>query len=81
MGHELYIFEKKIFKADDKRKYIIDNKIDVMIDDNLDVCNSLKDICKVIYFKDAPNYENKDKNIITIYNWGEIYRFFKEVGE
>lgn len=48
-----------------------------MIDDNLDICNNLKDICKVLYLKDTPNIENKDEKITTIYNWGEIYRYIK----
>ncbi len=74
---DLDIFKEYIFKAEDKAKYIKKYNIDIMIDDNLDICNNLKDICKVLYLKDAPNIENKDEKITTIYNWGEIYRYIK----
>lgn len=77
----LDIFKEYVFKAEDKTKYIKEYSIDIMIDDNLDVCNSLKDICNVLYLKDAPNMENKDDKITTVYNWGEIYRYIKSRGE
>ena len=77
-NNDVDIFKKKIYKAENKRKYVISNKIDIIIDDNLQICKDLKNICKTIYFKDAPNYENTDKDIKTVYNWGEIYRYFKE---
>lgn len=75
--NDLDIFKEYIFKAEDKAKYIKKYNIDIMIDDNLDICNNLKDICKILYLKDAPNIENKDKKITTVYNWGEIYRYIK----
>ncbi len=49
-----------------------------MIDDNLDICDFIKDICTPIYFKDTPLYDAKDDKIITVNNWGDIYRYFKE---
>lgn len=79
--NNLDIFEKYIFKTQNKAKFIKKYNIDIMIDDNLDVCNSLKNICKVLYLKDAPNTENKDKKITTVYNWGEIYRYIKNRGD
>lgn len=78
---DLDIFKEYVFKAEDKIKYIKEYSIDVMIDDNLDVCNSLKNICNVLYLKDAPNKKNKDNKIITVYNWGEIYRYIKSRGD
>lgn len=79
--NNLDIFKKYVFKAENKAKDIKEYSIDIMIDDNLDVCNSLKDICNVLYLKDAPNVENKDNKITTVYNWGEIYRYIKSRGE
>jgi len=79
--NDLDIFKEYVFKAEDKTKYIKEYSIDIMIDDNLDVCNSLKDICNVLYLKDAPNVESKDNKITTVYNWGEIYRYIKSRGD
>lgn len=79
--NNLDIFKKYVFKAENKAKYIKEYSIDIMIDDNLDVCNSLKDICNVLYLKDAPNVESKDNKITTVYNWGEIYRYIKSRGD
>ncbi len=80
MENGLDIFKEYIFKTKNKEKYIKKYNINIMIDDNLDICNNLKDICTVLYLKDAPNIENKDKKITTVYNWGEIYRYIKNRG-
>ena len=55
---------------------IIEYKIDYMIDDNLDVCEYVKDACTAIYFKDGPVRSSSSSNIVTVNNWGEIYRYF-----
>ena len=47
-----------------------------MIDDNLDICEYVKDACTPIYFKDGPVRLASSSNIVTVNNWGEIYRYF-----
>ena len=47
-----------------------------MIDDNLDVCEYVKNACTAIYFKDGPVRSSSSSNIVTVNNWGEIYRYF-----
>lgn len=72
------IFEEVIFKSKEKKDVIEKYNIDYMIDDNLKVCNNVKDVCTAIYFKDGPSYDANDNNIITVHNWGEVYRYFKK---
>ena len=71
----LDIFDEYIFKAENKKDFIKKYGIDIMIDDNIEVCKSLKDVCDVLYFKDAPSEINTDNKIKTVYNWGEVYRY------
>ena len=72
------LFEEIIFKSKLKKDKLLEYNISYMIDDNLDICDSIKDICTPIYFKDGPLYDAKDDKIITVNNWADIYRFFKE---
>ena len=75
--YNLYnMFEKIIYKSSEKIDKILEYKIDYMIDDNLDICENIKDVCTPIYFKDGPVYNSLSNNIITVNNWGEIYRYF-----
>lgn len=77
--YDLDIFEEIVFKSKTKKDIIIKYGIDYMIDDNLKICNIVKDACKAIYFKDGPSYDANDNDIITVHNWGEIYRYFKSI--
>ena len=43
---------------------------------NLDICEYVKDACTSIYFKDGPVRPASSSNIVTVNNWGEIYRYF-----
>ena len=49
------------------------------INTNLNICNIVKDACKAIYFKDGPSYDANDNDIVTVHNWGEIYRYLKSI--
>ena len=54
-----------------------------MIDDNISIIKSVasKNI-KTIYLKDAPSYDLKESEYIKVlYNWGEIYRYLKNLRE
>ena len=75
--YNLYdMFEKIIYKSSEKLDKILEYKIDYMIDDNLDICEYVKDVCTAIYFKDGPVRPASSSNIVTVNNWGEIYRYF-----
>lgn len=74
------VFEKCYYKVKDKAKICIDEKIDIMIDDAYTNCLKLADSkIKTIYLKEAPSYDIVDNDyVITLYNWGEIYRYIYE---
>lgn len=78
--YDLYnMFEKIIYKSNKKLDKILEYKIDYMIDDNLDICEYVKDACTSIYFKDGPVRLASSSNIVTVNNWGEIYRYFVKI--
>ena len=78
---EMFIFDKYYWATENKDEVCEKEKIDIMIDDFYQKCKSIADKkIKTIYLKDAPSY-NLDENeyIKVLYNWGEIYRFIKEL--
>ena len=74
----LDLFTECIFETNDKRKIVLDKKIDYVIDDNIDICNSVSDISKAIYFKGVYAADSNDSNIVTVHSWQDIYRYFKK---
>ena len=76
----LFIFEKCYWGTINKDEICVKENIDIMIDDYIDNCRMVAESnIKTIYLKDAPSYEAEENpNIITLYNWGEIYRYLKE---
>lgn len=70
-------FDEYIFGVEDKKKEIIDHKIDIMIDDNINICENISDVCIPIYLKDIYSYDTKKEKIITMFSWADIYRYFK----
>lgn len=75
------IFDKYCFGAQDKAEVCKNEKIDVMIDDsNLNCKNTSENQIKTIYLKDAPSYDMEENEYLKVlYNWGEIYRYLKEI--
>ena len=72
------IFEKYFWATENKDKICLKEHIDIMIDDSYEKCISIaKEKINTIYFKDAPSYDIKNKYVITLYNWGEVYRYIK----
>lgn len=77
----LYIFDKYYWAVEDKSEICIKENVDIMIDDFYKICQSIAN-CKIktIYLKDAPSKEIEENEYIKIlYNWGEIYRYIKEL--
>lgn len=77
----LDIFDKYYFTAKNKDEICIKEKIDIMVDDSYKICKAVADSnIKAIYLKDAPSYELEETECIKVlYNWGEIYRYIKEI--
>ena len=75
------IFDKYCYGIVDKGEECKKENIDLMIDDSNVNCKktSSKNI-KTIYLKDAPSYDMEENEYLKVlYNWGEIYRYIKEV--
>ena len=79
--NNMYIFDKYCWGVEKKREVCVAEKIDLMIEDSNNNCKAISDAkIKTIYFKDAPNYDIEENEYLkTLYNWGEIYRYIKEV--
>ncbi|MDO4742351.1 MAG: hypothetical protein Q4A79_03210 [Candidatus Saccharibacteria bacterium] len=75
------IFDKYYWATENKDVVCKEEKIDVMIDDSYEKCRSVaREKIRTIYFKDAPSFSiDDDEYIKTLYNWGEIYRYIREL--
>lgn len=69
----------KLAVQEDKRKYCIDNNIDVLIDDELQNIYSVCDIIPVIVFNEIYNTECEGNNIIKVNTWNEVYDIIKKM--
>ncbi len=72
----LDLFDKYIYRAENKAEVCKEENIDIMIDDSTDNCKKISDAgVKTMYFKDAASFElPESKYLKTVYNWGEVYR-------
>lgn len=79
--NEMDIFDKYYWATEKKDEVCIKENIDIMIDDSCDKCKSVANSkIKTIYFKDAPSFDiEENEHIKILYNWGEIYRYIKEM--
>ena len=79
--NEMEIFDKYYWATENKDEICIKEKIDIMIDDSYDKCKSIANAkIKTIYLKDAPSYDLEENEYVKVlYNWGEIYRYIKEI--
>jgi len=77
----LNIFEKYYYQVENKAEICLKENIDIMIDDsNVNCQNTSENKIKTIYLKDAPSYEMEENEYLKVlYNWGEIYRYIKEL--
>ena len=75
------IFDKACYGIVDKAEECKKENIDLMIDDsNVNCKNTSSKNIKTIYLKDAPSYEMEENEYLKVlYNWGEIYRYIKEM--
>ncbi len=75
------IFDKYYWATENKDEVCIKENVDIMIDDFYQKCRSIANSKKkTIYLKDAPSYDLEENDYIKVlYNWGEIYRYIKEM--
>lgn len=76
------IYDKLIFsKAANEKKSqeIIENKIDLMIEDNPNNINELSDIIPVICYHATYNKNCSNNRIFRCYSWYDIYKKIKEI--
>ena len=75
-------FDKYYWGAHNKSQICKEENIDIMIDDYYKNCKSIsKNNIKTLYFREYPNYELEENEYLKeVHNWGEIYRYIKEIG-
>jgi len=74
-------FEKEYYRAYDKLKCCLAEKIDFMIDDSLNNVKLLSENgVKCLYFREFGSMDIVNENVIDVVNWGEIYRKFCQLG-
>lgn len=78
---ENIVFNKYYWKQEDKLEAVQNEKIDIMIDDSYDVCKKLSENkIKTIYFRDKEMKKlEQNQYLKEVSNWGEIYRYIKEM--
>lgn len=74
-------FDKYYWKTKNKLEIIQKEKIDIMIDDNPNICKRLSnDNVKTIYFRNAYGKKLEENQYLKeVKNWGEIYRYIQEI--
>lgn len=79
--NEMDIFDKYYWATENKDEVCLKEHVDIMIDDSYEKCKSIANSkIKTIYLKDAPSYDLEENEYIKVlYNWGEIYRYIKEI--
>ncbi len=71
---------KVVFKQTNKVEACKQQNVDIMIDDHYDTVLKLcENGVKCLYFRDAIQKEIVHENVVQVYNWGEIYRYFKNL--
>lgn len=66
-------YDKIIVNCVDKYKYCLENRIDIMIDDEPQNIKSISKKIPVIVFKALHNEECNGNNIIKVDTWNEVY--------
>lgn len=74
------IYDHIVFLKD-KRKYIANNHIDIMIEDNPNNIKNFSTITKVICYHWGYNANIEGKNIIRCYNWKQIFEEIRKLSK
>lgn len=70
-------YDKLIFSKEDKLDICIDNNVDIMIEDKVDNINKISTKIPVICFNAGYNEKCEGKNIYRAYSWYDIYNTIK----
>ncbi len=70
-------FDKYYWKVLDKLQICLEEKIDLMIDDNYLICKNLSDnFINTLYLRDVKKQKlEENKYLKEVNSWGEIYRY------
>ncbi len=74
-------FDKYYWQVDDKLEICKNENVDIMIDDDWRIVKKLADnSIKTLYFRDTNLVKLEENEYIKeVNNWGEIYRYIKEI--
>ena len=74
-------FDKYYWNVDDKLEICKNEKVDIMIDDDWKIIKRLaENEVKTLYFRDTNLMKMEENQYIEeVNNWGEIYRYIKEM--
>lgn len=76
-------FDKYFWKVDDKLEVCKNENIDIMIDDDWRIIKKLaENNIKTLYFRDTNlKVLEENKYIKEVNNWGQVYRFIKDINK
>ncbi len=72
------VYNKLFVGKTDKKTFCLENKIDIMIDDEPQNINAVSEIIPVIAFREMYNEGCEGDNIIKVDNWNEIYNIINK---
>ena len=72
-------FDEIIAECHDKLKYCLENKIDVIIDDEPQNIDAIAPKIPVIVFRGVQNENCSGKNVMKVDNWKEVYEIIKKL--
>ena len=73
------VYDELVVGKAEKKQTCIDNKIDIMIDDEPQNINEISESIPVIAFDEIYNKTCFGKNVIKVNNWKQIYNIIKEM--
>lgn len=76
--HSIY-YDKLIFSTKDKLDFIVDNKIDIMIEDDPKNIRTISNVIPVICYNANYNKLCEGNHIIRCYSWYDIYNIIKGI--
>lgn len=81
LEHNGIFFDKYYWSISDKLEICNKENIDVMIDDDYKIIEQLSNAkIKTLYFRDTNLRKLQESNYVhEVNNWGDIYRYFKEL--
>lgn len=74
-------YDKLLVGSVDKRKFCIENNIEIMIEDEPHYIMQISKEIPVIVFEEDYNQECEGNNIIKVHNWNEVYEIIEKLKE